>query len=227
MNGGTPEDKTNFILLLQELNEKCKAYQLTLSISVSAIQLIAGKAYDIPKIHPNVDFINLKSYSYHGPWSKQTGYNAPLHSSDEDGVEASVDYWLRGGTPPEKLILGIPFFGVTFKLTDPESNGVGAVSPGAGTSGQYTDRAGFLGYNEICSKKWQIVRNDSAVALHGYRGDQWVSYDDPTIISDKTEFILDRGLGGAMVWSIENDDFKGVCGQGKYPLLNAVNRGLN
>jgi chitinase len=227
LNGGTPEDKANFISLLQVLNEQLKVYRLTLFVSVSAIQLIAGKAYDIPKIHPHVDFINLKSFSYKGPWSKQTGYNAPLFTNDEFSVEASVNYWLKRGTPAKKLLMGIPLFGVTFTLTDQDTNGVGVASTGAGKPGQYTDRAGFLGYNEICSKKWQIERNDTAVALYGYRGDQWVSYDDASTIADKTEFINERGLGGVVVWSLENDDFKGTCGQGNFPLLKAVNNGLN
>lgn len=37
--------------------------------------------------------------------------------------------------------------------------------------------------------------------------------------------ISDYQLGGAMVWSIDLDDFSGRCGK-KYPLLQAVHRGL-
>jgi chitinase len=38
-----------------------------------------------------------------------------------------------------------------------------------------------------------------------------------------TELVIKDGYGGAMIWSLALDDFKGtVCGQGKYPLINLI-----
>ncbi|XP_030246675.1 acidic mammalian chitinase-like [Drosophila navojoa] len=39
------------------------------------------------------------------------------------------------------------------------------------------------------------------------------------------QLVQSRNLGGAMTWSIETDDFRGMCGE-TYPLLKAMNRGL-
>ena len=36
---------------------------------------------------------------------------------------------------------------------------------------------------------------------------------------------MSRDLGGAFIWSVEMDDFRGTCGDGDYPLLTQINAG--
>lgn len=42
------------------------------------------------------------------------------------------------------------------------------------------------------------------------------------LFNPQTEWLKEQGFGGIMVWSIDMDDFSGRCGNGKYPLLNAL-----
>lgn len=43
----------------------------------------------------------------------------------------------------------------------------------------------------------------------------------------QTQYALDQGLGGVMVWSIDTDDFMGQYIDVKYPLLTSIYNTIN
>lgn len=46
------------------------------------------------------------------------------------------------------------------------------------------------------------------------------------MIRHKAEYIKAMGLGGGMIWALDLDDFKNLCGCEEYPLLRTINRVL-
>ncbi|VBB34699.1 unnamed protein product [Acanthocheilonema viteae] len=59
------------------------------------------------------------------------------------------------------------------------------------------------------------------------KGDQWHGYDNEETIKIKMKWLKEKGYGGAFIWALDFDDFKGTsCGKGPYPLLNALNNEL-
>jgi len=64
-------------------------------------------------------------------------------------------------------------------------------------------------------------QDDYSKVPYCYKGDQWLSYDDEESIAEKAKFVRDNNLGGAMVWSIDTDDFNGFCGR-KNGLIETV-----
>jgi GH18 family chitinase len=56
--------------------------------------------------------------------------------------------WLNGGTPKDKLIVGMGLYGRSFEMASSDHR-LGAPASGAGTAGKYTREAGFLSYYEV------------------------------------------------------------------------------
>jgi GH18 family chitinase len=78
----------------------------------------------------------------------------------------------------------------------------------------------------INQKRWKRFWEPKQQAPYGISGNQWLSYDDVESIGIKVKYANDKGLAGAMVWSIDFDDFRNDCGRGKFPLLNKIKSGL-
>jgi len=241
---GSPEDKKNYITLLKELRsafDANKGRRLLLSAAVSAGKANIDKAYDVAAMSPHMDFINVMTYDFHGPWEHFTGENSPLYAMPEENdpdhpghnlnTDFAMKYWIEKGAEPSKLLLGMAAYGHGFILADEKENGFYAKTNGPIEGGPYTRERGMWGYNEYCEfmkgdPQWEFHRNDWSVAPYVVNGRKWFGFDDEYSIANKSQYILDMGLGGGMIWSVDTDDYKGFCGK-KFGVLATMNQVLN
>ena len=175
------------------------------------------------------------TYDFHGPsWEPNAAdHHSPLHNRSGETTNFNSDfaamYWINKGMPANKINLGIPLYGVSWKLT---SNTIVPPSPaaGAGAAGPITSTPGFLAYYEICnavrSSGWQVVQDPNKAigpyAVSPTSPKTWVGYDDPAMAIVKSNYIKSKGLGGGMVWDISLDDFRNTCGAGANPVMTAI-----
>lgn len=240
------EDKKNYVLLLKELREAFEAEAqevkkprllLTAAVPVGPDNIKGG--YDVPAVAGYLDFINLMAYDFHGKWEREVGHNAPLRAPSTDSewrkqlsVENAANMWVRLGAPKEKLIIGMPTYGRTFTLANPKVFKVNSPATGGGKAGEYTKESGFLAYYEVCEMLKSgaaYVWDDEMKVPYLVHGDQWVGFDDEKSIRYKMNWIKENSYGGAMVWTVDMDDFTGtICGGDvKYPLIGAMREELN
>ncbi|XP_004699248.1 chitinase-3-like protein 2 [Echinops telfairi] len=238
------KDRIHYTELIHELSEafpkevvNSRQEKLLLTAGVSAGRQMMDNSYQIAKLAKEVDFINLLSFDFHGPWEKPlvTGHHSPLRKGTLDiktssyyNVEYAVGYWINKGMPAEKVVMGIPTYGHTYTLASAETT-VGAPASGPGAPGPITKTTGFLAYYEICQflQGASITRLKDQQVPYAVKGNQWVGYDDVQSVETKVQFLKNSKLGGAMIWSIDMDDFTGKgCGQGYYPLVQAVKKSL-
>ncbi|XP_030556134.1 probable chitinase 10 [Drosophila novamexicana] len=233
---GSPAEKQGFAALVRELSDAFRPRGLLLSAAVSPSKTVIDAGYDVPQLARYFDWIAVMTYDFHGHWDKQTGHVAPLYYVEGDtnpyfNGNYSIHYWLDQGTPPSKLIMGMPLYGQSFTLANQNARSLNDKSIGPGQAGTYTRAGGFLAYYEICEKVsaggWTVVRDEEGrIGPFAYSGNQWVSYDDVADIRRKAQFVRGLRLGGGMVWALDLDDFRGRCGCGKHPLLRTLNQEL-
>lgn len=229
--GGAASDKDDFSKLLEELRREFDKHGFLLSAAVASVEASASLSYHIPDLGRYLDFINIMTYDMHGSWDPVTGHSAPLYpGAVDDGftVHQAIQYWIRAGAPREKINVGIGTYGSSFTLSGNAQCVFGAPAIGAGLAGPYTREAGTLGYNEICENlsTWNVRWDDQQKVAYACNGNQFVGFDNIESTILKTEYAVQEGLGGVMIWSVETDDFLGKCHGFKYPLLTAINHVL-
>ncbi|XP_070767013.1 acidic mammalian chitinase-like [Enoplosus armatus] len=240
--GSPPEDKERFTLLCQELlaafekeATETRKPRLLVTAAVAAGKGNIDDGYEIADISKFLDFINVMSYDFHGAWDPFTGHNSPLYRSSFDqghniyyNVDFAMKYWRDQGAPLEKLNVGFPTYGRTFRTTS--ANGVGAFASGPASAGPYSREAGFWSYYEICTflQGGSLHWIDEQMVPYAVKGNEWVGFDNRQSFEIKAQYMKDNKFGGAFVWSLDLDDFAGqFCGQGNYPLISYLRTLLN
>lgn len=229
-------DKSLFTALLRELRSSFSKNGFLLTAAVPASKDAIDNGYEIDLIAKELDWINLMAYDFHGAWNNYTGHNAPLYEPKDNAgtyytVDFVVNYWLKKGMPSNKIILGLASYGRSFKLLDQTKYKRGDGAKGAGSPGFFTGEGGILSYYEIClkiSEGAQKFWDDESKMPYAYLNDEWYSFDETRSLKQKIDYLKAKKLGGAMIWSLDFDDFNGTyCNQGKYPLVSFVKNQLS
>jgi len=211
-----PQDKQNFTLLLKTLREQLDAasdaagrkgrerYVLTIAS--------ADREYfehtEMSRLHVYLDWINVMSYDFFNSLTPTTGHHAGLFRSERSlptdrNADASIRQHLAAGIPPQKLVLGVAFYGRGFAGVTPEHNGLNQ---------RYERYEADHSYAELAEKfvgKQGFVRywDDRAAAPYLWNASTrtFITYDDPASLARKRRYVTEHGLGGVMFWELSQD----------------------
>ncbi len=220
---GQPEDKHNFTLLLAEFRRQldfqgqADGKQYLLTIAAPAGPAIYANL-ELNQIHKYLDWINLMTYDFHGAWDSTTNFLSPLYKISTDpspdhvmrdhfNVDAAVKAYLAAGTPPEKLVIGVPFYGRGWQSVPNVNHGL--YQPGTGASvGTY--EAGVFDYVDIKNNYLPIYQRfwqDEAQVPWIYNPFTgiMITYEDPQSVKAKADYIKANHLSGMMFWELSND----------------------
>ncbi|BAL86550.1 putative glycosyl hydrolase [Actinoplanes missouriensis 431] len=213
-----PEDKQNFTLLAAEFRAQLdrlgrsarKHYELTAFVPAAPAKIEAG--FEVNKVFKYLDFATVQGYDFHGTWeavtNQQSALRVPAGAPDNPdfSVENTINAWIAGGAPKKKLVLGVPYYGQGW--TGVSGGGDGLFQPATGPAPSV-----FGGGTEDYKTLKNLPAQGYTVHRDLRNGHAWLfdgttfwTYDDPAVLLQKSLYIRAKGLGGAMMWSLDGDD---------------------
>lgn len=224
-NTARAEDLLNYPALLDDLRGQLDYWiqrdgrNYSLSITVPAVEPLYQN-FKLDELATRVDWMNLMAYSFQGDWSEQVSHFAPLFGSSRDprgedirrnyNVDGAVRALLDMGVPASKVVVGLPFFAQAWRITRPNDYfGLYQLAQGVP---QGTRPGGILQYKDMVP----LLTNPAFIRFFDeetqspwlYNEDRRtvISYEDPTSIRAKGNYIRSLNLGGAFVWELSFDD---------------------
>lgn len=237
-------EKQHFSQLLREIRMEFyrEKRNYILTIAAAAPETIVNVSYDVDQINMYVDYVNIMTYDFHyyTKYTPFTGLNSPLYPRPAESlylatlnINYTINMYISKGLDRNKIVVGIPTYGHTFTLVNVNNPSVGSPASGIGSLGGL----GFVDYPDVCmflrdNKNVVEVNYEQAARVpYLHLGKEWVSYDNMQSVKEKAVYIKSRGLRGAMIYSLNADDYEGACrsdarGSDRFPLALSVRNAL-
>jgi chitinase len=181
------------------------------------------------EVAAKLDRINLMTYGMEGPYPGwRSWHSSALDGASEEtptSVAVAVRDYLAAGIPARKLGVGIGFFGDCW--TEPVT---GPGQPLLGATIAATDWE--MSYTTIVTRYFspEAARFDPVAqvpyltfpAPTGPKRCTYISYEDEASIAAKGAWARARGLGGAIVWTINQAHDRGAPAGQRDALLSAA-----
>lgn len=238
-HNGTPQDKTNFNLLLAEVRTAIDAYGVSIGKPMLLTAAVGAtdermQQVDWPIAGAYLDIINVMSYDFFGTWDPVTNHNAPLDAPSQGdpyfNLSTAIDKLINDyNVDPLKITAGVAFYGRSVKTTGP----AGLHVPHTGGVDLTTfpeDEGTPLYYNTLLKsylfdEAWDA--NAKVPYLTGKNGlNTFLSYDNEQSIELKAQFMVEQGIRGAIIWEITGDYVETSPGSGiisETPLATKLN----
>jgi chitinase len=172
-----------------------------------------GRGYNLHKVVPVLDFINIMTYDCAGPWTDDAQLNSPIFWDWHDpepyecqpggSVEQAINDFLLVA-PAAKINIGTPFYGYDYhnvsQLWGPCTNcswSVQGVNYGTFIK-QRVNHGHWVRYYDSIAGVPYLLRSDGKPGF--------ITYDDPSSTYLRVWYTdWERGLGGTFLWSLDED----------------------
>lgn len=174
-----------------------------LSIAVPSVNW--SNIFDISGLIPYVDYFMIMGYDYYWNGSSQAGPVAGIYSMTnayDYNVSRSISYYLSQGVEPEKIILGLPYYGRMWPTQNPlapsDVSGYGEV-----LTYEYT-RNNSSGNFSLENKKFEPASQSN---YFSFNDSGWYQcfIEDTISLGRKYDLINRMNLAGLGIWALGYD----------------------
>ncbi len=220
-----PEDRENFTHLMRELRE---AMDATGKKFVLTFASAGWKNYynyvELEEVMKYADYMNVMTYDNVGGGTPYTAHhtnlgwvkpehikNTPAESITEErgyeldprSAEKIINFCIDKSVDPKQIVIGGAFYGKGWKGVSSDNNGLYQPHEGGYSVGSYSiiikefeNKNGFVRY-------WDPIAK--APYLYNKEEKKFITYEDKISIKLKTEYAIEKGLGGIMFWQLRGD----------------------
>jgi GH18 family chitinase len=215
-----PEDKENFTLMFRDIRQELDALEKESGEKKLLTTAVGGftaflETTEMGKAQQYLDYINLMTYDFYS--SSQAGHHTNLYDSQMhdsgNSADKAVKAYIAAGVPAHKLVMGIAFYGRTFKLNNDARKGLGDSLLSQTFGKGYT----FIKDSLLNKNGYKLYRDKKAKAPYLYNAgkQEFMTFDDEWSVKNKCRYVLRNGMGGVMFWEYDSDQ--------KENLLNVIN----
>ena len=176
---------------------------LEISLDVYADSAKGNRLWDLAKLNSYFDQILVMTYDFHRPSSATAGPVSPVYGAGIDWSQDITTLLAEHAqvTPPEKLLLGIPFYGYEWTTTTNKY-----LSPTIKNSGQLASYRRIKSIINNPPEELTLSWDDQALSpwLYFSNGNyyQQIYYDDLRSLGLKYDIVNQIDMAGIGIWAL-------------------------
>jgi chitinase len=202
------EDKENFVFMLKSVRNALDSlsnitgkYYLNTIASAGFLEYL--EVNDLAQAQQYLDFVNIMTYDFIGIGDQVTGHHSNLYSSFEGqrSADLAVRQHIAAGVPPQKLVLGLAFYGKAWQEVNPQNDGLYQEGKWLNTYAYHKIRE-YINHPDYL-KKWD--EKTKTPFLWNPNKKIFLTYENIQSIQEKVDYVKSNQLGGVMFWEYSED----------------------
>ena len=205
-HGYSSADRGNFTSLVKSLRQTL-GNKYEISFAAGGFDHFIDSSIEWQKVMPLIDKVYVMTYDLIHGFSKESGHHTPLYSTAEQTLSAdhAIKRIIEKGVPSNKIVIGAAFYGRMFQVKD-------SINNGRYRPAQFLKSISYRNfYDSISSERgFKQYWDPIAHAPYAFNDNRniFVTWDDSTSIKLKTEYSIEKKLGGIMFWQLAEDNHR-------------------